>query len=30
MEIETGPETKYIPYHRIRRILYAGKVVWER
>jgi uncharacterized protein (UPF0248 family) len=30
MEIETGPETKYIPYHRIRRILYAGNVVWER
>ena len=30
MEIETESVTKYIPYHRIRKILYAGEVVWER
>ncbi|MCX6681594.1 MAG: DUF504 domain-containing protein [Methanoregula sp.] len=30
MEIGTESETKRIPYHRIRKILYAGKVVWER
>ena len=30
MEIGTELETKCIPYHRIRKILYAGKVVWER
>jgi len=30
MEIGTALEPKRIPYHRIRKILYAGKVVWER
>ena len=29
-EIGTGENTKYIPYHRIRRIAYADEPVWER
>ena len=27
--ISSGKDAKYIPYHRIRRILYAGDPVWE-
>lgn len=30
MEIQSGTEMKFIPYHRIRRIAYDGKVLWER
>jgi uncharacterized protein len=29
-EICTGETGKYIPYHRIRKITYAGESVWER
>jgi len=30
MEIQSGVEAKFIPYHRIRRISYDGKVLWEK
>jgi uncharacterized protein (UPF0248 family) len=30
MEIVSGTGIKCIPYHRIRKILYEGEVVWER
>lgn len=30
MEIGAGPESSPIPYHRITRILYRSKVLWER
>jgi len=30
MEIGSGPELSPIPYHRITRILYQGRVLWER
>jgi uncharacterized protein (UPF0248 family) len=30
MEIQSGVETKFIPYHRIRRISYDGKMLWEK
>jgi uncharacterized protein (UPF0248 family) len=30
MKIGSGNGTRYIPYHRIRKILYDGTVVWER
>ncbi|MGD1004134.1 MAG: DUF504 domain-containing protein [Methanoregulaceae archaeon] len=30
MEIESEIGIKYIPYHRIQEISYAGKIVWER
>jgi hypothetical protein len=29
MEVDAGTHTASIPYHRIRRILYDGEVVWE-
>ena len=29
-EITTGQGVKYIPYHRIRKIIYNGEIVWER
>lgn len=29
-EVATATGIKTIPYHRIRRITYAGEVVWER
>jgi len=29
-EMESGSGTKCIPYHRIRRITYAGAVAWEK
>jgi hypothetical protein len=29
-EVATEHGAKYIPYHRIRKILYAGEAVWER
>ncbi|MGA2918073.1 DUF504 domain-containing protein [Methanoregula sp.] len=29
-EIGSGEITKYIPYHRIQKITYAGEPVWER
>ena len=30
LEIAGGQGTKYIPYHRLRKILYDGIPVWER
>jgi uncharacterized protein len=30
MEIESEMKTKFIPYHRIRRIAYDGKTIWEK
>jgi uncharacterized protein (UPF0248 family) len=30
MEIESTVGTTYIPYHRILRILYEGRTLWER
>lgn len=30
MEIGEGPEASPVPYHRITRILYQGRVLWER
>ena len=30
MEIDSGGRVKAIPYHRITRILYQGKLVWEK
>jgi uncharacterized protein len=29
-EVESETGLKFIPYHRIRMILYAGVTVWER
>ncbi len=29
MEIESDMKTKFIPYHRIRRISYGGKTMWK-
>jgi len=29
-EVVSGTGSKRIPYHRIRRITYAGTVIWER
>ncbi len=29
MEIESDMKTKFIPYHRIRRISYGGKTMWN-
>lgn len=28
--VESAGRVNYIPYHRIRRITYAGETVWER
>jgi uncharacterized protein (UPF0248 family) len=30
IEVNREGRTTEIPYHRIRKILYAGKVVWEQ
>jgi uncharacterized protein (UPF0248 family) len=30
MEIESEMKTKFIPYHRIRRISYDDKTMWEK
>lgn len=30
MIVETDRGEKYIPFHRVLRILYQGEVVWER
>jgi uncharacterized protein (UPF0248 family) len=30
LEIATPAGTKCIPYHRLRKIVYAGGLVWER
>lgn len=30
MEIESEMKTKFIPYHRIRRISYDDKTLWEK
>lgn len=30
MEIESEMKTKFIPFHRIRRIAYDGKTMWEK
>jgi uncharacterized protein len=30
MEVESEMKTKFIPYHRIRRISYDGKALWEK
>jgi len=30
MEIEWENKTKFIPFHRIRRITYDGTVLWEK
>lgn len=30
MEIESVPGEVFIPYHRIRRIYYDGKIMWEK
>ncbi|MCU0629371.1 MAG: DUF504 domain-containing protein [Methanoregulaceae archaeon] len=30
LEIRSKSGMKCIPYHRIRKILYAGDVIWER
>ena len=29
-EIASGEGIKYIPYHRIRRIMYGVSTIWER
>jgi len=28
-QVATGRDTKYIPYHRIRKITYAGATMWD-
>jgi uncharacterized protein (UPF0248 family) len=30
MEIELDTNVKFIPYHRIRRIVYDGKTLWKK
>jgi uncharacterized protein (UPF0248 family) len=30
MEIEWEKKTKFIPFHRIRRITYEGTIMWEK
>ena len=30
MEIESDMKTKFIPFHRIRRITYDGTIMWEK
>jgi uncharacterized protein (UPF0248 family) len=30
MEIDSDKEMTFIPYHRIRRLIYDGKIVWEK
>lgn len=30
IEIISEEKTKFIPYHRIRRITYDGTVMWEK
>lgn len=30
MVVETERGQKYIPFHRVLRILYQGQVIWER
>ncbi|HSD59118.1 MAG TPA: DUF504 domain-containing protein [Methanotrichaceae archaeon] len=30
MEIESERGATFIPYHRIRRIIYDGKTMWEK
>ncbi|MCC7555317.1 MAG: DUF504 domain-containing protein [Methanoculleus marisnigri] len=30
LEVDAGTHVACIPYHRVRRILYDGEVVWER
>ena len=30
MEIEWENKTKFIPFHRIRRITYNGAILWEK
>jgi uncharacterized protein len=30
MEIESDMKTKFIPFHRIRRIAYDGMILWEK
>jgi uncharacterized protein (UPF0248 family) len=30
MEIESDTKTKFIPYHRIRCIVYDGKTLWKK
>ena len=30
MEIKSDAKTKFIPYHRIRRIDYDGKTLWKK
>jgi len=30
LKISSADGEKYIPYHRVRRIFYAGVPVWER
>ncbi len=30
MEIESDNKRKFIPFHRIRRIAYDGKILWEK
>jgi uncharacterized protein (UPF0248 family) len=30
MVVETDRGQKYIPFHRVIRILYRGEVIWER
>lgn len=29
-EVKSGSNSKFIPYHRIRKILYGNKILWER
>ena len=30
MEIKSGLTNKFIPFHRIRRIIYNGKIMWDK
>jgi uncharacterized protein (UPF0248 family) len=30
MEIDSDKGMTFIPYHRIRRLIYGGKIVWEK
>lgn len=30
MEIESDRGITFIPYHRIRRLIYDGKTIWEK
>jgi uncharacterized protein (UPF0248 family) len=30
MEIESEKGITFIPYHRIRRLIYDGKIIWEK